>query len=67
MFHSRAMGHRINRIHEKTLRLIYPNQHQLTFKELLEKKTKAVSIHRETYKPWQLKFLRLNIRSLLRF
>ena len=38
MFHSRAMEHRTNRIHERTLRLIYPNQHQLTFKELLEKK-----------------------------
>ena len=44
MFHSRAMEHRINRIHERTLRLIYPNQHQLTFKELLEK-SKTVSIH----------------------
>ena len=29
MFHSRAMEHRINRIHERTLRLIYPNKHQL--------------------------------------
>ena len=44
MFHSRAMEHRINRIHKRTLRLIYPNQHQLTFKELLEK-NKTVSIH----------------------
>ena len=44
MFHSRAMKHRINRIYEKTLRLIYPNQHQLTFMELLEK-NKTVSIH----------------------
>ena len=44
MFHSRAMEHRINRIHGRTLRLIYPNQLQLTFKELLEK-NKAVSIH----------------------
>ena len=44
MFHSRAMEHRINRIHERTLRLIYPNQHQLTFKELLGK-NKTVSIH----------------------
>ena len=44
MFHSRAMEHRINSIHERTLRLIYPNQHQLTFKELLEKK-KTVSTH----------------------
>ena len=44
MFHSRAMEHRINRIHERTLRLIYSNQHQLTFKELLEK-NKSVNIH----------------------
>ena len=44
MFHSRAMEHRINRIHERTLRLIYLNQHQLTFKEILEK-TATVSIH----------------------
>ena len=44
MFRSRAMEHRINRIHERTLRFIYPNQHQLTFKELLEK-NKTVSIH----------------------
>ena len=44
MFHSRTMEHRINRIHERTLRLIYPNQHQLTFKKLLEK-NKIVSIY----------------------
>ena len=37
MFHSRAMEHRTNRIHERTLRLIYPNQHQVPFKELLKK------------------------------
>ena len=36
--------HKVNRIHEKTLGLIYPNQHQLTFKELLEE-SKTVSIH----------------------
>ena len=44
MFHSRAMEYRINRIHERSLRRIYPNQHQLTLKELLEK-NKSVSIH----------------------
>ena len=44
MFHSHAMEHRINRIHKRTLKLIYPNQRQLTFKELLEK-SKTVSIH----------------------
>ena len=49
MFHSRAMEHRINRIHERTLRLIYPNQHQLIFKELLEK-NKTVSIYQRNLK-----------------
>ena len=44
VFHSRAMDHRINRIHEITLRLIYPNQYQIIFKELSEK-SKTVSIH----------------------
>ena len=44
MFQSRVMEHRINRIHESTLRLVYPNHHQLTFKDLLEK-NKTVSIH----------------------
>ena len=44
MFHNRAIKHRIYRIHEKTLRLIYSNQHQLTFMELLEK-NKTVSLH----------------------
>ena len=39
------MEHRINRIHERTHRFIYPNKHQLTFKELLRKKNKTVSIH----------------------
>ena len=37
MFHSRAMEHSTKRIHERTLRLIDPNQHQLTFKKHLEK------------------------------
>ena len=32
------MEHTVNRIHERTLTLIYPDQHQLTFKELLEEK-----------------------------
>ena len=38
------MEHRIYRIHERSLRFIYPNQQQLTFKELLEK-NKTVSTH----------------------
>ena len=40
------MEHRINRIHESSLRFIYPNQHQLTFKEKnIVEKNKTVSIH----------------------
>ena len=38
MFHSRRMEHRINKIHERALRLIYPSDSKLTFKELLDKK-----------------------------
>ena len=35
MFHSRAIEQRINRIHERTLRLIYPNKHQLQNLQIL--------------------------------
>ena len=49
IFHSQAIEHRINRIHERILRLICPNQHQLTFKELLEK-TRPSAYTREIYK-----------------
>ena len=41
-----SQEHRINRIRETTLRLIYPNQHQLTFKEILEK-NKTASTHQK--------------------
>ena len=37
MFHSRGMEHRINRIHEKALQLIYTGISQLHFNELLKK------------------------------
>ena len=46
MFHSRKMEHSINRIHERALRLIYPSDSKLTFKELLDKK-QTVSIHQK--------------------
>ena len=47
MFHSRKMEHSINRIHERALRLIYPSDSKLTFKELLNK-NKTVSIHQKS-------------------
>ena len=46
MFHSRRMEHRINKIHERALRLIYPSDSKLTFKELLDK-NKTVNIHKK--------------------
>ena len=51
MFHSRTMEHRMNKIHERTLRIIYPNQHQLTFKDLLEKKDRQHTPEKFT-NPW---------------
>ena len=44
MFHSRRMERSINKIHEGALRLIYPSDSKLTFKELLGK-NRTVSIH----------------------
>ena len=37
MCHNRRMEHRVNKIHERDLRLIYPSHSKLTFKELLDK------------------------------
>ena len=42
------MEHRINKIHEMTLRLIYPSDSKLTFKEILDK-NKTVSIHQKNF------------------
>ena len=43
MFHSRGLNNRINKIHEKALRLVY-NDNQLTFSELFDKDN-SVTIH----------------------
>ena len=43
MFHSRALNNRINRIHERALRLVYKNSN-LSFEELL-RKDNSFSIH----------------------
>ena len=43
------MEHRISKIHERALRLIYPSDLKLTFKELLEK-NKTVRSIKKTYK-----------------
>ena len=44
MSHSRAMNNRINKIHEKALRLVYKDKTNLSLDDLL-KKGKSVSIH----------------------
>ena len=44
MSHSRAMNNRINKIHEKALRLVYKDKTNLSLDDLL-KKDKSVSIH----------------------
>ena len=44
MFHSRTLNNRINKIHEKALRLVYKNETFLSFDELL-KRDKSVSIY----------------------
>ena len=46
MFHNRRIEHRVNKIHERAFRLIYPSDSKLTFKELLDKK-KTVSTHQK--------------------
>ena len=44
MFHSRTLNNRINKIHEKALRLVYKNETFFSFDDLL-KRDKSVSIH----------------------
>ena len=46
MFHSRAMNNKINRIHEKALKLVY-SDHVIYFHQLL-KKDRSFSIHHRT-------------------
>ena len=43
MFHSRKLNNRINKIHERSLRIVYDDNH-LTFRELLNK-DKSFTIH----------------------
>ena len=53
MFHSRRME---RKIHQRSLRLIYPSDSELTFKKLLDE-NKTLSIHqKKTYKYEPLKY-----------
>ena len=44
MFHGRTLKNRINKIHERALRLVYKNETFLCFDDLL-KRDRSVSIH----------------------
>ena len=46
MFHSRTLNNRINKIHERGLRLLYKNETFLSFDDLL-KSDRSVSIHQK--------------------
>ena len=46
MFHSRTINNNINTLHEKALRLVYPNKPNLHFDDLL-KEYKSVKIHKK--------------------
>ena len=56
MFHSRNTKNRVNKIHERALKLVYVSPY-LSFDEQLIN-DKSVSIHSEISSSWQLKFLR---------
>ena len=43
MFHSRQINHKINKLHERALRIVY-NDHFSSFEELLSK-DKSVTVH----------------------
>ena len=45
MFHSRTLNHKINRLHERALRIVYKND-KLTFMELLDKDDSFTIHHR---------------------
>ena len=56
------MEHRINKIHERALRLIYPSDSKLTFKELLSK-SKTLINHQKNLQllPTEILKVKLNI------
>ena len=61
MFHSQGMERVMNRIHERTLRIVFSNQNRLTFKELLEK-NKTVSIHHKNLRNLAIEIYQANTK-----
>ena len=63
MIHSRPLNNKINRIHERALRLVYPEKH-LSFEELLDK-DKSVSIHMNNIHYLAIEIYKVNRRLAL--
>ena len=58
MFHSRKFNHRINKIHERALRIVY-NDHQYTFEELLERDN-SFTIHVKNFQKLHIEMYKVN-------
>ena len=58
MFHSRKLNHRINKIHERALRIVY-NYYQCTFEKLLERDY-SFSIHERNLQKFAIKMFKAN-------
>ena len=63
MFHSRTLNNRINRLHERALRLAY-KESQLTFEELLTK-DKSISIHHRNLQKLAIEMHKFNMNFSL--
>ena len=58
MFHSRTINQRINKIHERALKLVYCNDRQLSFENLLQKDN-TVSIHQRNLQALALEIFKV--------
>ena len=58
MFHSRKLNHRINKIHERALRIVC-NDHQCTFEKLLEIYN-SFTIHKRNLKKLATEMFKVN-------
>ena len=58
MFHSRKLNHRITKIHERALRIVY-NDQQCTFEELLERDN-SFTIHERNLQKLAIEMFKVN-------
>ena len=58
MFHSRKLNHRITKIHDRALRIVY-NDHQSTFEKLLERDD-SFAIHERNLQKLAIEMFKVN-------